>query len=188
MVSITYPSTKMTLDQLADWLYAHHLNDGFWKNQSRVHFVTHSMGGLVARRYLGMFQNRIPTESIGRMVMMGPPNGGSEIADALHKIAPYRWFFGPAGLELTRAVQAQVTESPYYEIGVIAGNAGWLYPLSSLFFSGAHDGRVSVESTKLHAQQDHIIIRTSHTFMIYRPVVWKQILSFIQNGAFSHGT
>ena len=186
-VAITYPSTRMTIGEISAWLKKQHLTDEFWGSYSKVHFVTHSMGGLVARRYLSQFRYILPPHKIGRMVMMGPPNQGSEIADILSGFPPYRWVFGPAGLELSTGHQSQTADLLYYEVGVIAGKSRWLYPLSSLLIPRPNDGRVAVERTKLEEIKDHITLNTSHTFMVYRGDVQKQILSFLENGVFQHG-
>src|SRR5436305_10204493 len=61
-----------------------------------VHFVGHSMGGLLARVYIATSR----PESLGRVVMLGTPNGGSEIADRLKELSLYRAWFGPAGQQL----------------------------------------------------------------------------------------
>ena len=184
-LNITYPSTKLSLDDIADWLDARYMHPHLWEAYSKVHFVTHSMGGLVARRYLNKFRETLPADKIGRVVMLGTPNGGSEIADALHKFLPYKWMFGPAGQELATTVQADSKDTTFFDVGVIAGTAGWLYPLSGLFFKGKHDGRVAVERTKLTDMKDHMVIRSSHTLMIYRRKVHKEIIHFLKHGNFS---
>lgn len=186
-LNITYPSTALSIDQIASWLNEKSPISGVWDKYSKVHFVTHSMGGLVARRYLNKFRTIINPEKIGRVVMLGTPNQGSEIADALKALSPYKWAFGPAGQELTTTTQSKNSDTLFFETGVIAGTAGWLYPLSTLFIKGEHDGRVAVESTKIPGMKDHIVIRTSHTMMIYRPKVHHQIKHFLKNGNFKVG-
>lgn len=181
---ISYPSTHKSLDDIADWLYQKHLGEDFWERNNKVHFVTHSMGGLVARRYLSKYKNQLSSSKVGRTVMMGPPNRGSEIADLLHRFLPYQWMFGPAGTELATNIQEQNNDLLYYETGVIAGSVSWLYPLSGLIIPGPNDGRVAVERTKLEHLTDHITLTTSHTFMVYRPLVHRQILSFLRHGRF----
>ncbi len=184
--SITYPSTKMDIDAIADWLFKHHLTPEFWGQSARVHFATHSMGGLVIRRYLTKYHHIIPDKKMGRVVMMGPPNQGSEIADTLRNFPPYRWLFGPAGGNLTTHHNTAVTDDIYYDVGVIAGSSSWLYPLSALLIQGSSDGRVAVERTKIPAMKEHITINTSHTFMIYRRDIHKYILNFLTYGVFHH--
>lgn len=183
-MNITYPSTKLSLDGIADWLHQKYLTDDFWNSYSKVHFVTHSMGGLVARRYLNKFRDVLNADKIGRVVMLGTPNQGSEIADVMRSFPPYKWLFGPAGQELTTTAQSTSKDISFFDVGVIAGTAGWLYPISGLFFKGKHDGRVAVERTKLPDMKDHIVIRSSHTLMIYRRKVHNEIVHFLKQGNF----
>ncbi|HNQ91880.1 MAG TPA: alpha/beta fold hydrolase [Alphaproteobacteria bacterium] len=186
-LNITYPSRNMNLDDLAGWLHSHFLTASFWDDHPKVHFVTHSMGGLLTRRYLSFFKNDIPTDKIGRVVMIGTPNKGSEVADALKDFSPYKFVFGPAGEELTTSIQEQNTDPPYYDVGVIAGDAKWWSdPFSAIFFPGPNDGKVSIERSKLEGMRDHMIVKSSHTAMIYRPFVWKQTVHFLKHGEFKH--
>jgi pimeloyl-ACP methyl ester carboxylesterase len=94
-----------------------------------IHFVGHSMGGLLARVYVAKYR---PTR-LGRVVMLGTPNAGSEIADLLERLVVYRWFFGPAGLQLTTRPDQALASLPAldYPVGIVAGNVS-LHP-SSLF-------------------------------------------------------
>ena len=184
-INITYPSTKLSLHHLADWLHEKYLTPALWEKYSKVHFVTHSMGGLLARRYLNHYRTSLDLHKIGRVVMLGTPNGGSEIADAMRGFPPYKWMFGPAGQELTTMAQSENKDTSFFEVGIIAGNAGWLYPISGLFFKGKHDGRVAVERTKLTDMKDHIVIRASHTLMVYRRKVHQEIIHFLKHGTFS---
>src|SRR5258708_3304648 len=64
--------------------------------EGSVHFVCHSMGGLLARVYLARYRPK----RLGRVVMLGTPNGGSEIADRVKNFGAYRAFFRPAGQQL----------------------------------------------------------------------------------------
>src|SRR5690606_25556517 len=101
----------------------------------QIHVVTHSLGGILVRRYL--HDHGVPA-SLGRVVMLAPPNGGSEIVDTLAGWRPYRWINGPAGLELGTGPEAMaVALGPApdgVEIGVTAGNRSW-NPLFSALIS-----------------------------------------------------
>ncbi len=114
VLSISYPSTKKTLQELALYLYENSLNDDFWQQWDKVHFVTHSMGGLVAREYLATYKETIPNTKLGRVVMLAPPLGGSEISDLLSSNPFYQRVFGPAGAELTTKYQSRIESDIYY--------------------------------------------------------------------------
>ena len=147
-----------------------------------VHFVCHSMGGLLARAYLAKHR----PARLGRVVMLGTPNGGSEIADRLQNLKAYRAFFGPAGQQLgTKRDAAMVALLPaiHYPLGIIAGNRS-IYPISSIGLPRPHDGRVSVANTKLDGMADHIVIRTSHPWLVRNGDAIAQTVAFLRDGKF----
>jgi len=185
-LSITYPSQKNSIDDIASYLREEHLNDAFWENADNVHIVTHSMGGLVARRYLDTYKDDIPEDKLGRVVMLAPPNGGSEVADTIHGLSLYQWFYGPAGEELTTEVQSKNGSTVYYDLGIIAGTKEWPYPVAAFIVPGESDGRVSVEKTKLDGMADHVSVSATHTFIMNKKDVHKQLLHFLKEGAFEN--
>jgi pimeloyl-ACP methyl ester carboxylesterase len=182
--NIAYPSRKKDLNGIAVYLHDNYLNDEFWANASEVHIVTHSMGGLVARRYLDVFKDNIPEGKIGRVVMLAPPNGGSEVADTIHNMPAYKWFYGPAGEELTTEAQSNNASDVYYDLGIIAGTKEWTYPVAAFVIPGESDGRVSVEKTKIEGMKDHVSVHATHTFIMNKDEVHQQILHFLKNGVF----
>jgi len=181
-LNLTYPSRRLDLDGIAAWLDAKLRAAGLWQGGGKVHFVTHSMGGLVAARYLAAFRDR--DGEVGRVVMLAPPSQGSEVADAMHELPPYRWFYGPAGQQLTTAARA-IPMPVDYELGIIAGTGGGAYPLGRLLISGPHDGRVAVARTKVAGMRDHLVVTASHSFIMRRPDVQRQVLHFLAHGRFA---
>jgi len=176
--NLTYPSRRLAIDAIADWLHPRLAE--LWRHSTRVHMVTHSMGGLVAARYLATHGDR---EKTGRVVMLAPANQGSEVADALHRLPPYRWLFGPAGQQLTTSSGSDAMP-PYYELGIIAGTSGGLYPLGRAFIPGAHDGRVAVARTRHPGMADHLVVAASHSLIMRNAEVQRQTLHFLHHGSF----
>nr|WP_233288128.1 alpha/beta fold hydrolase [Bradyrhizobium brasilense] len=181
-LNLDYDSRRKPLDTLAEDI---HLSlDRFAESlDGSVNFVCHSMGGLLARVYLA----RHRPARLGRVVMLGTPNGGSEIADRLKNLAAYRAYFGPAGQQLvTRRDAATSALLPPidYSAGIIAGNRS-VYPITSMGLPRPHDGRVSVANTRLEGMVDHIVIRTSHPWLVRNREAIAQTIAFLQEGKFS---
>jgi triacylglycerol lipase len=153
------------------------------------HFVTHSLGGILVRAYLS--EGHPP--NLGRVVMLAPPNHGSEIVDTLEETDILRrvllWFNGPAMSELGTdpgSVPNRLPEAVDFELGVIAGNIA-INPLGPIMIGGPSDGTVSVESTRIDGMADHILINATHTMIMINPVAMAEVLEFLREGAFDHG-
>jgi triacylglycerol lipase len=145
-----------------------------------IHFVTHSMGGLILRYYLQ--DNRLPEGS--RIVMLSPPNHGSEVADSLKTNFFYKIFGGEVGKELqTNSELIGKLRDVDYEIGVITGNKSFNKKFSKMI-PGQDDGRVSTERAKLNEMKDFLIVNNSHLTIKYDKYVANQTLHFLQNGSF----
>ena len=148
-----------------------------------IHFVCHSMGGLLARVYIA----RHRPKHLGRVVMLGTPNSGSEIADRLKNIGVYRAFFGPAGQQLgtqrDAAIEALLPPVDY-PVGIIAGNRS-IYPIASRFLPRPHDGRVSIANTKLEGMADHVVVAASHPWLVRNGEAIAQTIAFLADGRFN---
>jgi len=140
------------------------------------------MGGILLRYYLSKPDTK-PIK-LGRVVMLAPPNKGSEIVNKLGSVFGFDWIAGEAAQQLSAAPDSLPnTLGPFkHDLGVIAGNQT-ISALSTLV-PGDDDGKVSVESTKLEGMNDHIVLPVTHTFMMNNPRVMAQALHFIEFGQF----
>lgn len=180
--NLDYPSRTAPIEQLADDTIAPALVACRVQGAEKIHFVTHSLGGLLVRSY---FSRQVPDATLGRVVMLGPPNQGSEVADHLADWSLYRWLNGPAGQQLGTAAEAtpQQLGPPAVAIGIIAGNRSinWI---NSLMIPGPDDGKVSVDKTKLSDQAAHLVLPVPHPYLMKNRAAIAQTLVFLRDGRF----
>ncbi|MDP2562130.1 triacylglycerol lipase [Psychrobium sp. 1_MG-2023] len=183
IVNINYPSNDKPIAELADLAVAQGIAECEARDAKVIHFVTHSLGGILVRHY---FEDR-ELDTLGRVVMLGTPNHGSEVVDAYKKLYLFRQLAGPAGLALGTSEQDVPNQlgAVSFELGVIAGSKS-INPFLSLLLPGDDDGKVSVESTKVEGMTDFITLPTTHPTMLISPAVIKQVIHFLRHGNFNN--
>jgi pimeloyl-ACP methyl ester carboxylesterase len=177
----SYPSSSENIEKLS----IEHIEKGLaFCNQIKaetIHFVTHSLGGIMVRYYLQ--EHKI--ENLGKIVMLSPPNNGSEVADFLKDIYIYKLVMGPAGQQLGTDSSSLPGSMKAIDacVGIITGNKTfdpWFSPL----IPGEDDGKVSVESAKLQEMSDFLVVGSSHAFIMRNTSVIDQIKYFLKYGTF----
>lgn len=182
IINVDYPSRSADISALSQQYIAQALQQCEGEEINKIHFLTHSMGGILLRDYLA----RQSIDKLGRVVMLAPPNQGSEVVD---KLGSWRLFYtlnGPAGLHLgTDSNSVPNRLGPVnFQLGIIAGNKT-VNPLLSWLIPGINDGKVSVHRTQVDGMTDFIVMPYSHSFIMRREAVIEQALHFIQQGHFA---
>jgi hypothetical protein len=184
VLNLEYPSRAADIDTLAAEV-ARRARE--WAKGEPTDFVTHSLGGILLRAAVdrGMF----PLEQIGRVVMLGPPNGGSELADVLPRVPVFGWiyrqFTGPAGLQLGTQQNGVPRRLPpvSFDLGVIAGSRSY-NPLFSAILGDANDGKVRVEQARVEGMRDFLVVPHWHPLLMTAPAVVAQIMHYLEAGSF----
>lgn len=181
--NIDYPSREHEIAVLADIAVGEGLavcRAG--EHVEKIHFVTHSLGGILVRQYL----STQTVDELGRVVMLGPPNQGSNAVDGLVDVPGFDWINGPAGHQLGKGeASVPLALGPVdFELGVIAGNRT-IDPITSAVLVDPDDGRVSVEDTKIEGMDDFVIVEHSHAFMMRMQQPIELTKKFLRTGSFS---
>ncbi len=184
VVNDTYPSRKHTIEELAKIAVGGSLAKCL-DNYSKVHFVTHSLGGILVRQYLSEHNVR----KLGNVVMLGPPNQGSELVDFFLKSPFLDRLFGstngPAGRQLSTADTSipNTLGEVDFPLGIIAGTRNFNFVYSRIM-PGDSDGKVTVDSSKVAGMTDHFTLPVDHTFMMRDRKVIRQVKAFLKDGKF----
>lgn len=184
VLNVDYPSRTAPIKELVDNAIVKAVANCEANGATKIDFVTHSLGGILVRSYLA--QHTIP--NLGRVVMLAPPNQGSEIVDKLGGWSLFKWINGAAGNELgtdSNSVPNKLGPANF-PVGIIAGDRSinWI---NSLLIPGPDDGKVSVERAKLAGMTDFIVIHTTHPFIMRNDEAIHQTVEFLRTGKFDHG-
>lgn len=181
IANISYPSRSHEIDVLAADAVGRGIAQCRAAQPDSIHFVTHSLGGILVRFYL----QRHTIDELGRVVMLGPPNQGSELVDGLLPIPGFNFIGGPTGIVLGTGADSIVRElGPVeFDLGVIAGDTN-INPFNFLFFSEPNDSIVSVQSTKVEGMNAHRVLPVTHAFMMRNNEVIDHVIHYLKTGSF----
>ena len=176
-----YPSRGHPIEELAEIAIKPAIEK--CPKEMKINFVTHSLGGILVRQYLSMHD--LP--NLNRVVMLGPPNRGSEVVDKLGEVPGFHFINGDAGLQLGTGELSIPNRlgKANFDVGIVAGTRSINWILSFLIPS-TDDGKVSIESTKLEGMNDHIEMPVTHSFMMKNERVIAQVINYLKNGSFEH--
>ncbi len=181
VVNARYPTARRSVEQISSAYLVPLLQTEPLRSAPKIHFVTHSQGGILLRQYLS--DHDVP--NLGRVVMLAPPNHGTEIIDRLQAGRFARAWLGPGYRELGTGPDALPNRlGPVrFDCGVIAGDCS-LNPFLSRMLSGPNDGKVTVASAKLDGMNDFLVLHSSHTWLMWRKSTFRQIECFLESGRF----
>ncbi len=178
VINLGYPSINKTPEEILDNI-SRQISASLPETDQTIHFVGHSLGGLLIRAYL----ERTSVRNLGRVVLIGTPNKGTTFVDA-YRDSWWMQLLGPAALALNTGENSfpNSISAPYYPVGVIAGVYG--DDDNDDVLPGEDDGLVPVASTKIDKMTDFIKIESSHYMMRYKQEVADQTVMFLHHGRF----
>ncbi|MCD6023489.1 MAG: alpha/beta hydrolase [Fibrobacteria bacterium] len=179
--NVDYPSRKHPIDTLVERFVLPEIRRCFPEDTLAKNFVTHSLGGILVRRLAELH----PEFKIGRVVMLSPPNQGSEVVDKLGGSWWFKSFNGPAGRQLgtdSNSVPLRLPP-PSFEFGVLAATRS-IDPLSSWLIPGDDDGKVSLKRMKLPGMKDYRKVAASHALIMKDNEAIRSAIRFLRNGSF----
>ncbi len=180
-VNVDYPSQLGTIQELAPVAVGLGLEQCRSDGASKVHFDTNSMGGILLR----YANEQAPIKERGRVVMLGPPNQGSELIDRTRTWPGFAALSGPAGMQLGTSPESIPSQlGPVdFELGVIAGT-NTINVLASAMLPDLDDGKVTVKRTMVDGMQDHLVVEDSHRYIVRSAAVLRNTRSFLRTGSF----
>jgi hypothetical protein len=175
--NLDYPSRHQSIDTLATIVRAQ--VESLTESDDTINFATHSMGGIIVRT----IQKEAPLENIGRVVMLSPPNQGSELVDTLGDYSAFGWINGPAGDQLgtdTNGFIAQLGPVDF-PLCVITGDRS-INGINSVIIPGDDDGKVSVESAKVEGMNAYKVIHATHPYIMKNKQAIELTIQFLKTG------
>lgn len=182
-INLGYPSREHPIEILAELAIKPAIEN--CAADTPISFVTHSMGGILVRQYLSV--NAI--NQLHRVVMLAPPNQGSEVVDSLQDVWGFHLINGDAGMQLgtdENSVPVSLGAADF-DVGIIAGTST-INPILSTLIPEVDDGKVSVERTKLEGMQDHLAMDVSHPFIMSNDDAIDQVIHYLRNGHFARAS
>jgi pimeloyl-ACP methyl ester carboxylesterase len=181
VVNIDYPSMKYDIQTLCEKVINPEIEEKCTEKDKKINFVTHSMGGIVSRYYIKQYRPK----NVGRVVMLAPPNQGSEVVDFLKESCIVTSIMGPSFEQLSTDPSSFVNMlgDPDFEVGIIAGDISFNF-ITSTIIPGEDDGKVSVDRSKLNNIKDFMVVDRTHTFMMDAPEVMEAVANFLETGKF----
>lgn len=181
VINLGYPSREKRIEALAEQYLKEAIEKHCIDKNKKINFITHSMGGIIVRQYLK--QNQV--KNLGRVVMLAPPNQGSEVVDFLEESDVVEWVLGPAFKQLgtdEESLPLRLGEVDF-ELGVIIGDksVNWI---NSIIIPGKDDGKVAIENAKVDGIDDFLLVSRTHLFVMYSNQVLEQMHYFLENGQF----